>query len=169
MTRYLTPVYDRTLADVTAKTSKGYFNVADWTRIYGNAEVVKTLVDLVLSISVTFDTVPTPTVTTIPTVTQLNTLLANIERLRIAADLPPITGLVEVKDDWIAGYMSPAPNYADANTWERVLSIIYNNVGEDSGYTGWIPPAASPTRRARTGVAITGSGMDRNNGFRRNE
>ncbi len=164
--RYTIPITNRTASDVTNRTAKAFFNIADWQRIYNNTQVTKALVDFLLSISVTFDTLSAPTITTIPTVTQLNTLLANIERIRIAAD-PTVTGLPEIKDDWTAGPGSPSPDYLDVNDWENVLDVIYNTIGMESGYTGWIPDSLTPVRRARAGISTSGRNLTYNNGFRR--
>lgn len=186
---YTPPVYDRTALDITNLTAKAFFNVADWVRVYNNALVVNELVEFLLSINITFDTVTTPTITTIPTVTQLNTLLANIERIRVAACLPAITGLTEVTAAWVAGNAEDSPTYLDANTWERVLDVIYNSIAASVEYqpycgvfavgqprfyqhrfrqfAAWIPNSAAPVRRARTGVASANAGLKRNNGFRR--
>ena len=76
MTHYTTPIYDRTLADVESQTAKAFLNVVDWLRIYNNTEIVNEILNTLLSSTVTFDTVTAPTIATIPTVTQLNTLLA---------------------------------------------------------------------------------------------
>lgn len=164
--RYIEPIKDRTITDVTSKTAKAFFNVADWQRIYNNTQITKALVDFLLSISVTFDTLTTPTITTIPTVAQLNTLLANIERIRLAVE-PTVTGLPIIKDDWEYGIGKESPDYLDANDWENVLDVIYNTIGIESGYTGWISDSGSPVRRARAGVATSGTGLTRNNYFRR--
>jgi len=49
---YTTAVKDRTLADIAARNSKAYFNVADWTRIKNNEQVTRNLAEILLSISV---------------------------------------------------------------------------------------------------------------------
>ncbi len=166
--KWIEPVVtDRALSDVTNKTSKGYFNIADWERIDNNARVAKALVDFLLSIDVSYGATITPDITTIPTVTNLNTLLTNIENLRIAIDAYPITGVVAIRNDWQAGPGQAAPDYEDANDWERNIDLIYNGIGDASGYSGWIPDSMSPVRRARANVAISGAGLTRNNGFRR--
>ena len=164
--RYTTPITDRTAADVTNKTSKVYFNIADWLRVYNNTQVTKALVDFLLSTSVTFDTLSTPTTETIPTITEFNTLLANIERIRLAAE-PTVTGLSEIKDDWTAGPGAPSPDYLNANDWENVLDVIYNTIGTESGYTDWVEDSITPVRRARAGISTSGRGLMYNNGFRR--
>ena len=164
--RYTEPITDRTQTDVTNKTSKAYFNIADWLRVYNNTQVTKALVDFLLSTSVTFDTLSTPTTETIPTITELNTLLANIERIRLAAE-PTVTGLSEIKDDWVAGAGYPSPDYQNVNDWENVLDVIYNTIGTESGYTDWVEDSLTPVRRARAGISTSGRGLMYNNGFRR--
>lgn len=185
---YTPPIYDRTADDVDNKTAKAYLNVADWMRIYSNAQIVNAMVEFLLEINITFDAISTPTITTIPTVTQFNTLLANIERIRVAACLPAITGLSEIAADWQAGSSMDAPTYLDVNDWERVLDIIFSSVARAVDYqpycgvfavgqarfyqhrfrkfVAWVDPSDAPVRRARTGFAITGAGLTRADGFR---
>ena len=59
---YKTPITDRTLTDITTKTAKAFFNVADWVRIYGNAEIINAIVSE-LNGAITFDAITEPTVT----------------------------------------------------------------------------------------------------------
>lgn len=188
MTKYITPIYDRTASDITSQTAKAFFNVADWVRIYGNAEIVNEVINTLLSIGVTFDTVTTPTITTIPTVTQLNTLLANIERIRVAACLPEITGLTAITSAWTAGSSADAPTYLDVNEWEQVLDIVFSMISHSVEYQpycgvfavgqprfyqhrfrqfNFVSPSATPTRKPRANAASTGTGLTRQNGFRR--
>lgn len=187
--RYITPITDRELLDITNRTSKAFLNIADWIRIYNNAELTKILVDFLLGTSTTFDAVSTPTVFTKPTVTQLNTLLANMNRVRIASGLPEITGLSELKADWLEGSSADAPDYIDVNAWETFIDTIFNCIGLSMEYriycgvsatgqprfyqyrfrqySGWVQPAVSPHRRARTGFAVCGSGLRQTNKYRR--
>lgn len=186
--KYTTPITDRTALDVTNKTAKAFFNVADWQRIYNNTQVTKALVDFLLSINITFNTVATPTITTIPTVTELNTLLANIERIRLASNLPAITGLTEITSAWLAGSSVDAPDYLDVNEWEKVIESIRSNIINAVDYAihcgvatsgqvrfyqarwrkyAWIENSETPSRLPRTGLAITGTGLQRQNTYRR--
>lgn len=158
--KYTEPVYDRVLSDVTNKTAKGYFNLADWIRIYGNAELIHALEEVILSNGLTFTEIATPTITTIPTVDDINTLLVNIETVR--ALFPTGAGLVELKTDWGG---NASPTYKDVNDWERNIDLLLALIIE--GYSGWIPDSGSPVRRHRAGVAVSGVGLTRNNGFRR--
>jgi hypothetical protein len=123
---YTTAVTDRAASDVTTPTSKGYFNVADWTRIYRNAQLAASVAEYVLSTSIVFNEVTViPTTLTIPSVTDFNTLLANIERLRLAV-VAHITSLVNtVKNDWVAGAGEQAPSYTDVNLWESVIDAVW--------------------------------------------
>lgn len=187
MTTYTTPIFDRTVDDISARTAKAFFNLSDWMRVYGNAQIVNAIVSA-LNGHIAFDTVVEPTITTIPTVTELNTLLANIERLRVGSGLPPIEGITSIKHDWIEGSAADAPDYLDANDWEKVLDVIFHSVVLSTDYRvycgvagagqprlyqarwrvhGWVPDSVSPVRRARTGVATTNTGLTRNNSFRR--
>lgn len=129
---YTTPVTDRTAADIVAKNSKAYFNVADWTRVYNNSQLVNSLVTVMLDERITFDTLTAPTIATIPTVTDFNTMIANIERTRfeVAANTPIVA--VEIKDDWAAGFNQDAPDYIDANLWESTLDAIWDYYSGDS-------------------------------------
>ena len=184
---YITPITDRTQADIDARTSKAFFNVADWVRIYGNAKQVHDLF-VVLGFSVPFNTLSTPTQVTIPSVHTFNSFLENIETLRVAAGLPVIPGLTEIKVDWLEGSSAESPDYLDANDWERVLDILYNNIGFTLDYViycgvanagqprfyqhrwrqfgGWVLPSLSPVRRPRTGIAIMGTRLMRQNKWR---
>jgi hypothetical protein len=186
--RYITPIYDRAESDIENRTSKAFFNVTDWARIHNNTQVAQLLVEALLSIDITSNTVTPPTMTTIPTVTQLNEFLENIETLRLASALPEITGLVAIKYDWIAGRMAGTPDYLVVNDWERVLDIVYNAIARSVEYAiycgvgavgqprfyqhrfrryGWVQPSDTPSRHARAGVATCGTGLTRNNSYRR--
>ncbi|MBV5322625.1 MAG: hypothetical protein JZU60_02170 [Ilumatobacteraceae bacterium] len=188
--KYVTPVFDRTLDDITNRTTKAFFNIADWTRISGNAEAVNILVNFLSKTSIVFNPVTNQLITSIPTAAELNTLLANIERIRVTCSLPAITGLVEIKDDWVAGRTADAPDYETVNDWERVLDILLSaniesadyrvycgvsNAGQPRFYQhqfrqyAFVQPSSSPVRRSRTQNAIAGAGLTRNNGFRRYE
>lgn len=187
--KYIEPITDRTITDVTNKTAKAYFNIADWIRVYNNAEMTNYLIGWLLEQSITFDTVAVPTISTIPTAASLNTLLENIERIRVTAGLPIITGLTELKTDWASGSSAESPDYLDANTWELVMDLLIKNVVKTVEYavycgvsqvgqiryyqnrfrqfTRYVEPAASPVRNARCGVALSGSGLTRQNEWRK--
>lgn len=165
--KYIEAITDRTQTDITNKTAKAYFNIIDWRRIDNNSRVAKLLVDFILSINVTFNAVIEPTITTIPAVTDINELLENIESLRLSTIAYPITGVVEIKDDYAEGIGVTSPDFENANSWENNIHLIYCGIGTASGYTAWIPPSATPVRRARANVATCGAGATRQNYFRR--
>jgi hypothetical protein len=188
--KHIPAIFDRTALDITNRTAKAFLNVSDWQRIYNNAQVANTLVSFLLSIDIVFDEVAEPTITTIPTVTQLNTLLANIERIRLASGLPAIPGLVEITSNWTAGSAADAPDYLDINAWEQVLSIIFftaglsveyviycgiSNAGQPRFYQHqfrqykWVPSHFPAKRKGRTGISIAGAGLKRNSKYRRYE
>jgi len=189
MSKYTTPITDRNNTDIATRTAKAFINILDWSRIYGNSHITKLLLDFLYGSSTVFTELTTPVITTIPTVTEINSLLANIERIRIVAALPTIAGLSEVKDDYIEGSSADAPDYVDANLWENVLDIVHSKVVLSAEYViycglatvgqprfyqhqwrqfaGWVGVSGSPVRRARTNQAICNAGLKRNNGYRR--
>ena len=123
---WTTPIYDRVLSDVTTPTAKGYFNVADWTRIYDNAAYVNAEILTNTGHTVTFTTITAPTTSIDPTtiITKFNTLLANIEAMRLyvnlhGASISAMTNLV-----YTAGAGEIAPSYIDVNQWEYILYQI---------------------------------------------
>jgi len=123
---YTTPITDRTQSDIAAQNSKAFWNVADWTRVYGNSLETNTALNTALGLAVSFDTITTVTNTDIPTVTEINEFLANIERMRslLSANITNVD-FVEIKDDWLAGQLEDAPNFSHVNSWEKVTDIIY--------------------------------------------
>ena len=186
--KYITPITDRTVADLVNRTDKAFFNVTDWERIYGNAEYVNNLLRLLLSINITFDTITAPTMIAIPTVADFNTLLTNINRIRIGAGFEGVPDLVELQTAWTAGATAIAFTYVDVNQWEQMLFVLCGlvsaladyivfcgvaNVGQPRFYQHrfrvfpFVQDAASPVRRARTNAAICSAGLTRNNRFRR--
>lgn len=152
---YTTPIFDRTIADITGKTSKGYFNVADWTRIYDNALETRNQIYSTFGDLLTFDTVTTPTTATIPNKTDLNKLCLNIERIRVWSNTNFGTSLSAVKYDWSEGLTVLAPDYTYVNQWEQTIDIVYQLV-----------ISATINRKARAGFAIVGSGLTRQNAWR---
>lgn len=121
---YTTPITDRTHADVLARNSKAFLNVADWNRIYNNARLANALAVIELATPIAFDPVSEPTIATIPTASWPNTMLANIERLRLemVALIPTLT---EIKDDWEGGAHKPVFDYQYVNQWERTIDAIW--------------------------------------------
>ncbi|MDD2921480.1 MAG: hypothetical protein PHQ36_04270, partial [Anaerolineales bacterium] len=90
--KYITPITDRTVEDIANKTAKAFFNVLDWHRIHNNTQVTKALMDFLYSISVPQESLIEPTIVTVPTIAELNSLLKNIEEIRIHSNLPAISG-----------------------------------------------------------------------------
>ena len=130
---YTTPVTDRTISDIINKTAKGYFNKADWTRIYGNSGELNSLIDTKLGDTITFNSVTVPDIDGAPEdiLDLLNTTLANITRMRtelLASFLLDITGALDITDDWVAGDTEISPDYTDVNEWEETIDIMYNAV-----------------------------------------
>lgn len=124
MSGYVTPITDRAATDVDATpTSKGYFNVADWTRIYGNAKLTVSLAAIMLPASLPWTTITAPTITSFPTVTDFDALLLSIETMRAAVAIP--AAAVAIKDDYIAGVNEEAPDYNDVNLWESTIDAIW--------------------------------------------
>ncbi|RPJ29439.1 MAG: hypothetical protein EHM33_00910 [Chloroflexi bacterium] len=132
---YVPPIKDRALSDVTTPTSKGYFNVADFTRIYGNAKLASGLAAAMLGTPIAFTVIAVPTTTKNATtiLADLNTLLGNIEVLRLAVAGESIPGTTaEIKDDYVAGPTQPAPDYINVNLWESTVDAIWDNWNGDS-------------------------------------
>jgi hypothetical protein len=121
---YTTAITNRTATDITNRTSKAYFNVADWNRIYNNAQLVNALATIKLNQAILFTTLSEPTISTIPSITNFNALLANIERVRLAM-VGLIPSLIEIKNDWIAGVNQSVFNYTHVNQWESALDSVW--------------------------------------------
>ena len=154
---YITPITDRDIADIAAKNSKAYLNLADWQRIDNNAQEVVSEVLSIFGVSLTIATVATMTTASIPETDDINDLSGNIEVSRswIATNCPtspPATNpdFTEVKDDSTSGAY---PDYTIINQWENVLDIAYNWL---DGLVQIVPIA---------GVAIAGAGFDQQSDF----
>jgi hypothetical protein len=117
-------VYDRTVQDIERLTVKAYFNLADWTRIYENAEALNDLLNDLLELGVPFTTITEPIITDMPDVHDLNDLLENIELLRLATGLPNYEGMTELKIDWEGGTRADSPTYVHVNQWEYTEAKI---------------------------------------------
>lgn len=188
MSRWIDPITDRTEADILNRTAKAFINIADWLRIYGNSLQAQAAVRVLMALEVELSELPTPAITDFPDVDEINSLIENIDLLREAACLPSATGIVALKHDYLAGPGAVAPYYKDVNDWEKDLEIIRDAlvravdylvycgvaaVGQprfwQNRFRRWefVPEAASPVRSPRCGLAISGSGMTRQNLFRR--
>lgn len=132
MSGYTTPITDRTAADITAKNSKAYFNVADWIRIYRNAQLTSSLVEIFVNAQKLFLTVPTPTISTIPSGIAFNTLLFNIETLRTASPTFEAIAPNEISYNWLSGAGRNAPKYTDVNLWETTIHAIWTYLNGSS-------------------------------------
>jgi hypothetical protein len=135
---YITPVTDRTALDIATLTSKAFWNVADWERVYGNSQLINSLASIMIDENIAFDILTTPTITTIPVVEDFNTFLANIERIRVAANSVFPVGVyipgtsTEIKDDYEAGPQGASPKYTDTNLWESTLDAIWDYYNGDT-------------------------------------
>lgn len=120
---YETPVTDRALSDITNRTSKGFFNIADWIRIFNNARLAIDVANINGGESFSWDHIAEPTITSIPSVTDFNTLLENIELARqgLASPLAPTA----IKYDWEAGVNKDTFKYTHVNTWERIIDVLW--------------------------------------------
>ena len=124
---YITPVMDRDAANLAAKNSKAYFNIADWNRIYANVLWVEYELSQVFGLTFVFTSLPTPTKSDIPTIVNFNYLLYMIKTMRAAlvgagvgAVIAPVT-----TQTWAAGADKQAPNYVDVNQWESVIDQMH--------------------------------------------
>src|SRR5574341_1195953 len=95
---YITPVTDRVLSDVTNRTTKGFFNIADWNRIYNNAQLASGLASIQKGVNIPFGDCPaTRVITDIPSATHVNTLLQSIELMRqeMVSLIPTLTTVIK--------------------------------------------------------------------------
>ena len=127
---YVTAITDRTQSDIALQNSKAYFNVADWVRIYGNSQEVKSHLISEFGASIVLLALTSPSTATIPDTTNTNKLLANIEVLRVwvVSNLGfyPTELDTEIVDDYSAGQNETSPNFSDVNRWENHLDLMYN-------------------------------------------
>jgi hypothetical protein len=157
---FITPITDRTQADVIARNSKAFINVEDWERIYNNAEIVRDSVFEFIGVDVFFPTISTPTTSDFPSVADFNSLLECIDTCRQAC-IDALPGIFNEDDlpsvffSWVAGSNYPAPDYVDVNQWENTLLILYT-----------IMSSFVYARVAISGIAVSNAGLTRNSGFR---
>ncbi len=118
---WVTPVTDRALADLAARNAKAFLNVADWERIDGNTSEVQAQILSLLGTTVTLVDLTAPTMTTIPSAEDINTLVENIEAVRIGAAL----GIAALDHDYQPGIAATAPDYQAVNDWEDTLLQIH--------------------------------------------
>jgi hypothetical protein len=187
MDKWIDPIFDRDQDDIATRTAKAFFNVADWIRINGNTQQVQAVVNIMLGLSIPVTSLPEPSITTIPSVDDVNAFILNIERLRSAAAMPVGTGLVPLKVDYKAGASADAPDYNAVNDWERdvylireclreaVEQVIYCgsfNCGQARlwavnwrHWQGYVPDANDAHRMIRLGSKV-GQGFTRQNRWR---
>jgi len=184
--KYINPVMNRNADDIENQTSKAYFNVVDWQRIYNNALFVRYIVEIIRQNTSVFTTIATPNMASIPSVDDLNTLIANINLIGGASEL---TDLNDLKANWKENNAYENPDYENANEWEQQLEyirsmmienaaqyMIYAGVGNAGQARFWqvrwrtfgfVQPSTAPVRLARTGIATCNTNLTINNGFRR--
>lgn len=143
---YETPVTDRAQSDITNRTTKGFFNVADWNRIYNNARLAIDVANISGGESLGWDVIAEPTITTIPGVTDFNILLENIELARQILNSP--LAQTPIKYDWAAGAGADVPKFNHVNLWESVIDVIWNEYG---GATITVCPTLSGNLTITTG------------------
>lgn len=188
MNPWQTPITDRVASDITNRTAKAFFNVADWLRVYGNSEIVNALTNVYLALSIPFTELTEPTVTTFPTAAEINSLIENIDLCRAAACLPSALGVETLDYAYTEGAGGTVPDYTDVNAWEADLALVreylatavdyrvYCGVagcGQPRFYQNrwrrypWTPTSPTQPRRPRCSVATCGASLTRQNGFRR--
>lgn len=131
---WVTPITDRTLADLAARNAKAFFNVADWVRIDGNTTEVQAQILSLLGVSVPLADLTPPVMTDVPSVAGINSLVGNVDLLRAAACLPAETGIVELDHDYQASIAATAPDYQAVNAWEKDLDLIHSLLPRSSSY-----------------------------------
>lgn len=125
---WVTPITDRAASDITNRTPKGFWNVADWTRVNGNSTHLDALILNLLERDPDLISLTPPTITTIPTATNINQLVENINRLAGEASLPSGVGVVDLVDDYTTGSAALAPDYNAVNAWENNQLLIRSSV-----------------------------------------
>lgn len=150
---WTTPITDRTQQDIIDRTTKGFFNVADWLRIKGNIDYVKSQLDSNGYLDIPLNPLTTPTTTTIPVVSQIDDFIENIARLAQSAVIP---SLVDLKYDYQGGANEEVPDYNDVNDWENNLLRMHDDIPKAVNY------------RTFCGVSKCGQARLWQNRFRRN-
>ncbi len=139
---WLDPIIDRTQTDIINRTSKAFLNVADWTRIDGNTQEMKTQVDSLLGTSIVLNPLTEPAMAIFRGSGNINALIENINKVRIGASLPAATGILPLKQNYIAGNGSIAPNYENVNAWELTLFLIHDLLPKAMDYQVYCGVAA---------------------------
>jgi len=129
-----TPIIDRAQSDIDSRTSKGFFNVVDWTRIYDNEVYLHDFLVAWGYDHPNLYTLTAPNYWTIPTVVLINQLIDNINILESVSYLPTGLGLVHLKHDYKGGANQIAPNFTIVNGWENKLKILYDALPKAVNY-----------------------------------
>lgn len=183
---WITSVTDRTITDIETLTDKAFFNVVDWIRINTNTTYVRTLINVLRSLNVPYNTVVEPSIVTRPTMTELNQFIENIDILRVLSGLPVASGIVALRTNYSDTISAISPDYEDVNDWERDLQLIkdltiaistyivfcgVSNIGQprfwQARFRNMFVASVTNVRRLRVGVGQTGTGLMRQNNFRR--
>lgn len=188
MSKWEKPITDRTAADILNRTSKAFFNIADWLRIRGNTEQVKLLLELVTGIEVAMPDAVTISTSTIMSVDAVNDLVKTIDALVQGAKLSRVGEIRPLQYNYVAGAGGTSPTYLDVNDWELDLLLVRNCLGQIARYqvfTGvavcgqpkfwqvrfrifpFVKPLTSWTRATRSGFSVLGATLTRQNKFRR--
>ena len=150
---YLSPITDRTQADVINRTDKGFFNVSDWARIVNNIRIMHAEVKRIHGAAVpALSMMPEMIITSIPTAEDFRALVGNIERTRIAAKFLNTSGQ-GLFYQFTAGGKSFG--FGEVNDWERMIDRLYRRYLE-----------LVTARYERTGLARCGAGLTNGNRFR---
>jgi hypothetical protein len=141
------PVVDRAQSDIDDRTAKGFFNLSDWDRIYDNCKIARDTVQAALGVSIAFSEIGYPGAQDMPGKTMINALVGNINA--VSAALGYQYGITRLRT-WADGNLGSL-TFSDINKWEQTLETILTLYSH---------------RKARVGVASTGSGLTRQNKFR---
>jgi DNA phosphorothioation-dependent restriction protein DptG len=153
---YITPITDRNSNDISQHNSRAHFAIVDWERIDNNTTYAKGLIESVTGMAtIATQTLTAPDMLNDPTATDINEFVANINLVKIAANLAT-TNQYTLNEAWVGGALQTAPDYQTVNTWEYVIDLIVTYF-----------ETKSRGRNAVTGLGRVGAGMTQQNGFRR--
>ncbi len=155
--KYIQSITDRTRLDVSKRTRKGYMNLSDWLRIYGNVRLLHTIESTMIGAA--FTEIREMDSSSIVTSEEVNTLVNNIRSIGFEWVLPSLWN--SLRNDWGG---NDSPKYSDVNAWESVTDALLNTV--IAAFTDW-DTSTGTGRFPRADNAICGTGMTRQNGFRR--
>lgn len=120
LTAWRPTITDRTQEDITNKTTKAYWNLADWERVTFNTNMVRARIATLGGLETPLHELATPTMSTYPRAQDINHLIDNIQRVRAGAAVP----LAPLRRDYESGLGAVVPDYTAANEWERVLEAL---------------------------------------------